>query len=69
MWNLDDNGVPTTKTNEGAPNADGFATDCTGAILINGTNSAFGGPDGKTLIVVSGMNSVKLIQMSVPGLP
>jgi gluconolactonase len=69
VWNLDDNGVPTTKTSEGGPAADGFATDCTGKILVNGTNSAFGGPDGKTLIVVSGMSSVKLIPMTVPGLP
>ena len=54
VWNLDDNGVPTTKTNEAPPNADGFSIDCAGNIVIQATNSAFGGPDGKTLLVVGG---------------
>jgi len=69
VWNIDASGAPGTKTNEGAPNADGFAVDCAGSITIQGTNSAFGGPDGKTLIVVSNPPNVKLVQMSVPGLP
>jgi len=69
VWNLDDNGVPTTKTTEASPNADGFSIDCAGNIIIQGTNSAFGGPDGKTLIVVSNPPNVKLVQMTVPGLP
>ena len=69
VWNLDDSGVPTNKTNESPPNADGFAVDCAGNIIIQGTNSAFGGPDGKTLIVVSNPPNVKLVQMSVPGFP
>jgi gluconolactonase len=34
-----------------------------------GTNLAFGGPDGKTLIVVGGGTSVKIVPMNVPGLP
>jgi sugar lactone lactonase YvrE len=34
-----------------------------------GTNLAFGGPDGKTLFVVGGGESLKTIQMNVPGLP
>jgi gluconolactonase len=68
VWNLDDNGVPTTMIG-GGPNADGFSIDCAGNIIIQGTNSAFGGPDGKTLIVVSNPPMVKLIQMTVPGLP
>jgi gluconolactonase len=70
VYALDDDGVPTMKTSEGAPNADGFAVDCAGNIVVQGTNSAFGGPDGKTLIVVSNNPaSVKLVTMTVPGLP
>jgi len=69
VWNLDANGVPTTKTGQASPNADGFSIDCAGNITIAGTNSAFGGPDGKTLIVVSNPPNVKLVQMTVPGLP
>jgi len=34
-----------------------------------GTNLAFGGADGKTLIVVGGGTNVKVIQMNLPGLP
>jgi hypothetical protein len=35
----------------------------------NGTNSAYGGPDGKTLIAVGGGTAVKLMDAAVPGLP
>jgi gluconolactonase len=70
VWDLDDSGVPTMKTNQGPPNADGFSVDCAGNIIITGTNSSFGGPDAKTLIVVSNSPaSVKFVQMTVPGLP
>jgi gluconolactonase len=34
-----------------------------------GTNLAFGGPEGKTLLVVSGGSNVRTIAMNVPGLP
>lgn len=34
-----------------------------------GTNLAFGGADGKTLIVVGGGTSVKIVPMNLPGLP
>jgi gluconolactonase len=34
-----------------------------------GTNLAFGGPDGKTLLVVGGNTNVKVMQTNVPGLP
>ena len=34
-----------------------------------GTNLAFGGPDGKTIIVVGGGTNVKIMQTNVPGLP
>jgi gluconolactonase len=70
VFTLDASGTPT-KTNQGPPNADGFAVDCAGNLIIQGTNSAFGGPDGKTLIVVSNGAgpSVKFVQMTVPGMP
>jgi gluconolactonase len=68
VFTLDAAGA-ATKTNQGAPNADGFAVDCAGNFIIQGTNSAFGGPDGKTLIVVSNGPNVKFVQMTVPGLP
>ncbi len=34
-----------------------------------GTNLAFGGPDGKTILVVGGGTTVKILQTNVPGLP
>jgi gluconolactonase len=34
-----------------------------------GTNLAFGGADGKTLLVVGGGTSLKIVPMNVPGLP
>ncbi|WP_437581528.1 SMP-30/gluconolactonase/LRE family protein [Sorangium sp. So ce887] len=34
-----------------------------------GTNLAFGGADGKTLLVVGGGTKVRAVQMNVPGLP
>jgi gluconolactonase len=67
-WTLDDMGVPLQK-GAPTPSGDGIAVDCAGNISNNGTNSAFGGPDGKTLIVVGGGTSAKTIAMTVPGLP
>lgn len=66
-WMLDVAGVPGDKGGP-TPNGDGFAVDCAGNILVEGTNSAFGGTDGTTLLVVQGQNQ-RLIQMTVPGLP
>jgi gluconolactonase len=39
------------------------------AKFSGGTNLAFGGPDGKTLLIVGGGTNVKLVQMNLPGLP
>lgn len=39
------------------------------AKFSGGTNLAFGGADGKTLLVVGGGTNVKVIQMNVPGYP
>jgi gluconolactonase len=50
------------------PGGDGFAVDCAGNIIVEGTNSAFGGPDGTLLLVVGNMNQATH-QMTVPGLP
>src|SRR6185369_9692522 len=52
-FNLDAAGN-ATKGQGPAPSGDGIAVDCAGNITNNGTNSAYGGPDGKTLIVVGG---------------
>jgi gluconolactonase len=67
-WNIDENGVPTDRA-AGAKQGggDGFAVDCAGNISMNGTNSAFGGADGKLLIIVGG--GVTIATMTVPGLP
>ena len=68
VWTLDENGVPGQKMGN-APGGDGIAVDCAGTVTNNGTNSAFGGPDGKTLLVVGGGTSAKTYAMTVPGLP
>jgi gluconolactonase len=68
VFNLNAAGVPT-KTGGGDPGGDGIAVDCAGNISHPGTNSAYGGPDGKTLIVVGGGTSAKTYAMTVPGLP
>ncbi len=67
-WTLDAAGVPGQKGGP-TPGGDGIAVDCAGHILINGTNSAFGGDDGKTLLVVGGGTKARTIAMTVPGLP
>ena len=67
-WTLDAQGLPGQKAGP-TPGGDGIAVDCAGAISINGTNSAFGGDDGKTLIVVGGGIKARTVSMTVPGLP
>ena len=73
VWNLNPDGSPGTKTNMGGPGGDGIAMDCAGNLVNTGskygTNAAFGGPDGMTLIAVGGGTSVKLLQMTVAGFP
>jgi gluconolactonase len=72
VYTLDATGVPT-KTNMGAPGGDGLAVDCAGRITADSTNSAYGGPDGKTMIVVSGsgINAIgaRIFSVTVPGFP
>ncbi len=69
VWNLDANAVIGTKTNDPTPGGDGISVDCAGHILNVGTNSAFGGPDGKTLIAVGGGTKAVTYPMTVPGFP
>jgi gluconolactonase len=70
VWTVDANGVPTTRTG-GGPGGDGINVDCNGRVQATGTNSAFGGPDGKTLFSVPGLGGggPRLIQYNIPGLP
>jgi len=67
-WTLDAQGVPGQMGGP-TPGGDGIAVDCAGSILINGTNSAFGGADGKTLLIVGGGATARTVTMTVPGLP
>jgi gluconolactonase len=67
-WTLDAAGLPGQKGGP-SPGGDGIAVDCAGNITNNGTNSAYGGPDGKTLIIVGGGTDARTVQMTVPGLP
>lgn len=39
------------------------------AKFSGGTNLAFGGPEGKTLLIVGGGTNVKFVTMNLPGLP
>jgi gluconolactonase len=67
-WTLDAQGVPGQKGGP-TPGGDGIAVDCAGTISINGTNSAFGGAEGKTLLIVGGGTKARTVAMTVPGLP
>jgi len=67
-WTLDAAGLPGQKGGP-TPGGDGIAVDCAGNITNNATNSAYGGPDGKTLIMVGGGTAAKTAVMTVPGLP
>jgi gluconolactonase len=66
-YNLDANGVPGMRTG-GGPGGDGFSTDCAGGVHNLGTNSAYGGPDGK-LIFIAARNGVFTAVSNIPGLP
>jgi gluconolactonase len=71
VYTLDDKGLPGPRGGND-PGGDGLAVDCAGNITNDPTNSAYGGPDGKTLLVVGGEApnlQAKTYQVSVPGLP
>lgn len=67
-WNLDAQGVPTTEAG-GGPGGDGISVDCAGTVRSEGTNSAFGGPDGDWLFIVANGSAPRMVQYSTPGLP
>jgi gluconolactonase len=67
-WALDAAGLPGQKGGP-TPSGDGIAVDCAGNITRNGTNSAFGGPDLKTLFVVGPGTQTHTRTATVPGLP
>jgi gluconolactonase len=83
-WDLDPMGVPSNQGTLAA-SGDGMAVDCAGNVYASGsifnpqnqrvgsypsgTNMAFGGADGKTLLVVGLGTQVREIQMNLPGLP
>jgi hypothetical protein len=67
VWNLDDQGVPGMRTGAG-PGGDGISVDCAGGIHSIGTNSAYGGADGKTIFIAS-RQGVFTAQSNIPGLP
>jgi gluconolactonase len=68
-FTLDAAGVATKMNGGPTPGGDGIAVDCAGNISNTGTNSAFGGLDGMTLIAVGGGTAAKTYAMTVPGLP
>src|SRR5262249_13078647 len=85
MWDVDEKGVPSNKQNtfvNGDGMAVDCAGNVylSGGSIRNpqgnnlgtfpaATNLAFGGADGKTLLLVGGGTSVRTIAMNVPGLP
>ena len=85
IWDLDAQGAPTTKRTMFQNNGDGMAVDCAGNVYVDGkifqpdgtqigswgagTNLAFGGPDGKTVLVAGSGKTVRELKMNLPGLP
>lgn len=66
-WTLAADGTPMDR-GEPTPGGDGIAVDCLGNITNDGTNSAYGGADGKTLLIVGGTDA-RVVTATVPGLP
>ncbi|MDF3069160.1 MAG: gnl1 [Polyangiaceae bacterium] len=67
-WTLDAAGLPGQKGGP-TPEGDGVAVDCAGNITWNGTNSAFGGADLKTLFIVGPGTETHTRSATVPGIP
>ncbi len=84
IWDLDEGGLATNRRNL-FTGGDGMAVDCGGNVYAQGnifsaegqrrggygggTNLAFGGADGQTLLVVGPGTNVRSIPMNLPGLP
>jgi gluconolactonase len=85
MWDLDAQGAPSNRQSFFATGGDGAAVDCGGNVYANGsiysaagqmigsfgdgTNLAFGGQDGKTVLVVGRGRALRQLTMNVPGPP
>jgi len=84
VWDLDAQGVPSNRANL-FTGGDGMAVDCAGNLYAAGTifspqgqrlgsygagtNLAFGGSDGTTVLVVGPNVQVRELQLNLPGLP
>ena len=84
-WTLDAQGVPSNKRAMVSNAGDGMAVDCAGNLYIegkifapdnqqvgtwgSGTNLAFGGVDGKTVLVAGPGKALRELALNVPGLP
>jgi gluconolactonase len=83
-WDLDEQGVPSNPQ-EMFTRGDGMGVDCAGNVYANGsifspqgqnigswgagTNLAFGGPDGTTVLVAGPNTQLRELSVNVPGLP
>jgi gluconolactonase len=84
MWDLDAEGVPSNQE-QLFTTGDGMGIDCAGNVYANGsiftpdgdsigswgkgTNLAFGGEDGKTVLVAGPGRELRELTVNVPGLP
>ena len=72
-WMIDASGAPILDSHQGnGPGGDGLSVNCGGQIFAPTTNSCFGGEDGKTMFIVSGIGGnlhAETVQMMVPGIP
>ena len=84
MWDLDAQGVPSNRQSM-FTTGDGMAVDCAGNVYANGsifdpsgqkigtwgngTNLAFGGEQGKTVLVTGSGKQLRELTMNIPGLP
>jgi gluconolactonase len=85
IWDLDEEGVPSNRQTMFQNNGDGLAVDCAGNVYVDGKifgpngqqvgswgsgiNLAFGGEDGKTVLVAGQGKALKELTVNVPGLP
>jgi gluconolactonase len=84
IWDLDDDGVASNRRAM-FTGGDGMAVDCAGNVYARGTiftaagqtlgsygagtNLAFGGAEGRTLLIVGPGQGVREVPMNLPGLP
>jgi gluconolactonase len=84
MWDLDEQGVPSNEQAM-FTRGDGIAVDCAGNVYADGsiftrqgneignwgsgTNLAFGGEDGRTVLVAGPGTGLRQLRMNVPGPP